>query len=84
MEAGRRGAGAIGSGCAACASSTRRTSGSSDYLVALEHIEERLRAFDAQVEQTSLDPRYASAVAALRCFRGIDTLTAIVPRRRAA
>jgi transposase len=48
-----------------------------DYLLALEHIEERLRALDAQVEQTSLDPRYASAVAALRCFRGIDTLTAM-------
>jgi len=48
-----------------------------DYLLALEHIEERLRALDVQVEQTSLDPRYASAVAALRCFRGIDTLTAM-------
>jgi transposase len=48
-----------------------------DYLLALEHIEERLRALDAQLEQTSLDPRYASAVAALRCFRGIDTLTAM-------
>jgi transposase len=48
-----------------------------DYLLALEHIEERLRALDAQVEQTSLDPRYACAVAALRCFRGIDTLTAM-------
>ena len=48
-----------------------------DYLLALEHIEERLRALDAQIEQTSLDPRYASVVAALRCFRGIDTLTAM-------
>jgi len=46
-----------------------------DYLLALEHLEERLRALDVQIEQTSLDPRYASAVAALRCFRGIDTLT---------
>ncbi len=48
-----------------------------DYLLALEHIDERLRALDAQTEQTSLDPRYATAVAALRCFRGIDTLTAM-------
>ncbi|HUM16716.1 MAG TPA: IS110 family transposase, partial [Candidatus Nitrosotalea sp.] len=48
-----------------------------DYLLALEHLEERLRALDAQLEQTSLDPRYTSVVAALRCFRGIDTLTAI-------
>ena len=48
-----------------------------DYLLNLEHIEERLRALDAQIEQTSLNPRYASVVAALRCFRGIDTLTAM-------
>jgi hypothetical protein len=37
-------------------------------LLALDHIEERLRPLDAQIEQTSLDPRYASAVSALRCF----------------
>lgn len=48
-----------------------------DYLLALEHIEERLRALDAQIEQSSLEPRYAGVVAALRCFRGIDTLTAM-------
>jgi transposase len=48
-----------------------------DYFLALEHLEERLRALDARIEQTSLDPRYVSAVAALRCFRGIDTLTAM-------
>ena len=48
-----------------------------DYLLALDHLDERLRALDAQIEQTSLDPRYASVVAALRCFRGIDTLTAM-------
>jgi transposase len=48
-----------------------------DYLLALEHIEERLRALDARIEQVSLHPRYASVVAALRCFRGIDTLTAM-------
>lgn len=48
-----------------------------DYLLALEHLQERLRALDAQIEQVSLDPRYASVVAALRCFRGIDTLTAM-------
>jgi len=48
-----------------------------DYLLALEHIEERLSALDAQIEEVSLDPRYAPVVAALRCFRGIDTLTAM-------
>jgi transposase len=48
-----------------------------DYLLALEHTEERLRALDAQIEEVSLDPRYAPVVGALRCFRGIDTLTAL-------
>jgi hypothetical protein len=28
-----------------------------DYLLALDHLEERLRALDAQIDQTSLDPR---------------------------
>jgi len=48
-----------------------------DYLLAIEHLEERLRALDAQIEQVSQDPRYASVVSALRCFRGIDTLSAM-------
>lgn len=48
-----------------------------DYLLALEQLEERLRGLDGRIEQVSHDPRYASAVGALRCFRGIDTLTAM-------
>lgn len=48
-----------------------------DYLLAVEHLDERLRALDTQIEQVSQDPRYASVVGALRCFRGIDTLTAM-------
>ena len=48
-----------------------------DYLLAVEQLEERLRALDAQIEQVSQDVRYASVVSALRCFRGIDTLTAM-------
>jgi transposase len=48
-----------------------------DYLLAIEQLEERLRALDAQIEQVSQDVRYASVVSALRCFRGIDTLTAM-------
>ena len=48
-----------------------------DYLLAIEQVEARLRALDTQIEQTSLDHRYAGVVAALRCFRGIDTLTAM-------
>lgn len=48
-----------------------------DYLLAVENLEERLRGLDAQIEQVSQDPRYAKVVGALRCFRGIDTLTAM-------
>jgi transposase len=48
-----------------------------DYLLSVEQLEERLRALDAQIEQVSQDVRYASVVSALRCFRGIDTLTAM-------
>lgn len=48
-----------------------------DYLLALEHIEERLRSLDERIELVSLDSRYATVVAALRCFRGINTLTAM-------
>lgn len=48
-----------------------------DYLLALEQLEERLRGLDSRIEQVSVVPRYADAVAALRCFRGIDTLTAM-------
>ena len=48
-----------------------------DYLLALEQVEERLRGLEARIEQVSHGPRYANAVGALRCFRGIDTLTAM-------
>jgi transposase len=47
-----------------------------DYLLAIEQLEERVRGLDAQIEQLSQDPAYAEAVGALRCFRGIDTITA--------
>jgi transposase len=48
-----------------------------DYLLALEHVEERLRALDAHIEKASQQAPYAEVVGALRCFRGIDTLTAM-------
>lgn len=48
-----------------------------DYLLAIEHVEERLRTLDAHIEQASQLPAYAEVVGALRCFRGIDTLTAM-------
>lgn len=48
-----------------------------DYLLAIEHVEERLRALDVEMEKSSQQEPYAQVVGALRCFRGIDTLTAM-------
>jgi len=48
-----------------------------DYLLAIDQIETRLKALEAQIESISQEPRYAEAVGALRCFRGIDTITAM-------
>jgi len=48
-----------------------------DYLLAIEHIEQRLKALLVHVERLAQDPRYAEAVATLRCFRSIDTISAV-------
>jgi transposase len=48
-----------------------------NYLQAIDQVEERLRALEQHVEAASQLPAYAEAVGALRCFRGIDTLTAM-------
>jgi len=48
-----------------------------DYLLAISHVDERLRALDLQIEQAAQHPRYREHVAWLRCFRGIDTNTAM-------
>jgi transposase len=48
-----------------------------DYLLAFEQVEERLRGFDAHIEVVAQRERYARYVAWLRCFRGVDTLTAV-------
>jgi transposase len=48
-----------------------------DYLLAIDLIEQRLKALVVHVERLALDPRYANAVATLRCFRSIDTLSAV-------
>jgi transposase len=47
------------------------------YLLAIEQVEERLRTLDAHIETASRLTPYAETVGALRCFRGIDTLTAM-------
>jgi transposase len=46
-----------------------------EYLLAIEQVEGRLKALAEQIEVVSQEPRYAEAVGALRCFRGIDTVT---------
>lgn len=49
----------------------------SDYLLAVEHLEQRLETFVAQLDRLAQEERYAEAVAVLRCFRGFDTITAV-------
>jgi transposase len=49
-----------------------------DYLLAIEQLEERQRGLDEAIEQLSHHPDYTEAVGALRCFRGIDTTTAMI------
>lgn len=48
-----------------------------DYLVAIEYLEERLRGLDGRLEELSLKEPYREPVGWLRCFRGIDTVTAM-------
>jgi transposase len=48
-----------------------------DHLLALEQNEGRLAALDEKLAHWATQEPYAEAVAWLRCFRGIDTLTAL-------
>ena len=48
-----------------------------DYRLALAQIEARLQALDTALTALADTPPYREAVGWLRCFRGIDTLTAI-------
>jgi len=48
-----------------------------DYLLALEHLDERVRGLDAAIQATAQEQPYKEPVAALRCFQGIDTVTAM-------
>jgi transposase len=49
-----------------------------DYLLAIDHLEARLRELDAQLAEIAETAPYREPVSWLRCFRGIDTLTAIL------
>lgn len=48
-----------------------------DYVLAIDHTEARLRELDAQLQEIATREPYREPVGWLRCFRGIDTLTAI-------
>lgn len=48
-----------------------------EYLQAVEHREERLKGMDEQIVVASKKGPYREPVAYLRCFRGIDTITAM-------
>jgi transposase len=49
-----------------------------DYLLAIGQIENRLADLDAQLGETAQTEPYREPVGWLRCFRGIDTLTAML------
>ena len=49
-----------------------------DYLLAIDHLEARLIELDARLSEIALTEPYREPVGWLRCFRGIDTLTAIL------
>jgi transposase len=49
-----------------------------DYLLAIDQLEARLLEFDARLNEIAQTEPYREPVGWLRCFRGIDTLTAIL------
>jgi len=49
-----------------------------DYLLAIDHTEGRLRELDARLAEIAEREPYREPVGWLRCFRGIDTLSAIL------
>jgi len=49
-----------------------------DYLLGLDQVEARLMELDARLTEIAQSDPYREPVAWLRCFRGIDTLTAIL------
>lgn len=49
-----------------------------DYLLAIDHLDARLLELDAQLLAIAETDPYREAVGWLRCFRGVDTLTALL------
>jgi transposase len=48
-----------------------------DYRLKVASLKEGLREMDQRIEGLAIQPQYASAVGRLRCFRGINYLTAL-------
>lgn len=48
-----------------------------NYLLAIEQVEERLKALDVLIEEAATEDACAEHVGWLRCLRGIDTVTAM-------
>jgi len=48
-----------------------------DYLLAIEQVEERIKSLEAEIETIAKSEPYEQAVGRLRCFRGIETVTAM-------
>lgn len=48
-----------------------------DYLLAVEQLGERMKGIVAEIERVAQEEPYREPVGALRCFRGIDTITAV-------
>jgi transposase len=48
-----------------------------EYLLAVELFEERLRSLDRKLDEVATSEPYREPVGWLRCFRGIDTVTAL-------
>jgi transposase len=48
-----------------------------DYMLAIEQVDERLKDFDAKLEELAQQEPYREKVGWLKCFRGIKTITAM-------
>jgi transposase len=48
-----------------------------DYRLAIAYLEDRLRSLEARIERYAQEDPYRIPVGWLRCFRGIDTVTAM-------
>jgi transposase len=49
-----------------------------DYLLAIDHTEARLQELDVRLAEVAETEPYREPVGCLRCFRGLDTLTAML------